>query len=66
MCRVSLTLVVLEHLHLLLVGLGNARELLDSSVDTLKERVSSGRHEVRGAVTKDESKKKKDEKTKRR
>ena len=49
MCRVPLALVVLEHLHLLLVGLGDARELLDSLVDALQKGVSCGRHEVGGA-----------------
>lgn len=49
MCRVPLALVVLEHLHLLLVGLGDARELLDSLVDALQKRVSCGRHEVGSA-----------------
>lgn len=49
MCRVPLPLVVLEHLHLLLVGLGDARELLDSPVDALQKGVSCGRHEIGSA-----------------
>lgn len=49
MCRVPLPLVVLEHLHLLLVGLGDARELLDSLIDALQKGVFGGRHEVGSA-----------------
>lgn len=45
-CRVPLTLVILEHLHVLLVALGDARELLHSSVNALQEGVLEGRHEV--------------------
>lgn len=49
MCRVPLSLVVLEYLHLLLVGLGDACELLHSPVDTLQKGVSRGRHEIGSA-----------------